>query len=131
MSYTPTEWTTGDTITAEKLNKIEGGIEDASSNSGGSELFIVEFSIVDSEINSDKTITEIISAAYSGKIVKGYYMNHFYDLYLCANSNVRAGTFASFVWEFGTNNYYISLLTLQSNTLEGWTERQYTLTSNT
>ena len=31
MSYTPTEWTTGDTITAEKLNKIEGGIESAES----------------------------------------------------------------------------------------------------
>lgn len=29
MSYTPTNWQTGDTITAEKLNKIESGIEDA------------------------------------------------------------------------------------------------------
>ena len=27
MSYTPTTWQTGDTITAEKLNKMEGGIE--------------------------------------------------------------------------------------------------------
>ncbi len=26
MSYTPTNWQTGDTITAEKLNKMEGGI---------------------------------------------------------------------------------------------------------
>lgn len=26
MSYTPTEWANGDIITAEKLNKIEGGI---------------------------------------------------------------------------------------------------------
>lgn len=29
MSYTPTQWQTGDTITAEKLNKMEGGIEAA------------------------------------------------------------------------------------------------------
>lgn len=29
MSYTPTSWAAGDTITAQKLNKIEGGIEDA------------------------------------------------------------------------------------------------------
>ena len=29
MSYTPTEWATGDTVTAEKLNKIEGGIASA------------------------------------------------------------------------------------------------------
>ena len=31
MSYTKTTWTRGDTITAEKLNKIENGIEAASS----------------------------------------------------------------------------------------------------
>lgn len=30
MSYTPTTWTTGDTITATKLNKIENGIASAS-----------------------------------------------------------------------------------------------------
>lgn len=29
MAYTPTEWETGDVITAEKLNKIEAGIGDA------------------------------------------------------------------------------------------------------
>ena len=29
MSYTPTTWTSGDAITAEKLNKIEGGVEAA------------------------------------------------------------------------------------------------------
>lgn len=29
MSYTPTTWATGDTITSEKLNKIETGIEEA------------------------------------------------------------------------------------------------------
>ena len=29
MSYTPTTWTTGDTITATKLNKIEQGIANA------------------------------------------------------------------------------------------------------
>ena len=29
MSYTPTNWATGDTVTAEKLNKMEQGIENA------------------------------------------------------------------------------------------------------
>ena len=28
MSYTPTQWQTGDTITAERLNNMESGIED-------------------------------------------------------------------------------------------------------
>lgn len=32
MAYTPTEWQTGDVVTAEKLNKIEGAIEECSSN---------------------------------------------------------------------------------------------------
>ena len=29
MAYTPTEWNCGDTITAEKMNKIEQGIADS------------------------------------------------------------------------------------------------------
>lgn len=37
MSYTPTTWTTGDTITASALNKIENGI----ANAGGGGLFHV------------------------------------------------------------------------------------------
>lgn len=36
MSYTPTSWTTGDTITASALNKIEQGIANAGSGGGGS-----------------------------------------------------------------------------------------------
>ena len=31
MSYTPTSWTTGDTITATKLNKLENGVANAGS----------------------------------------------------------------------------------------------------
>lgn len=34
MAYTPTSWQTGDTITAEKLNKMEGGIAAASAVGG-------------------------------------------------------------------------------------------------
>ena len=37
MSYTPTTWQTGDTITATKLNKIENGIANAG---GGFDAFI-------------------------------------------------------------------------------------------
>ena len=35
MSYTPTTWTTGDTITATKLNKIENGIASAGGGVSG------------------------------------------------------------------------------------------------
>lgn len=34
MSYTPTNWSTGDTITASSMNKIENGIANASSGIG-------------------------------------------------------------------------------------------------
>lgn len=31
MSYTPTTWRTGDTVTAQKMNKLENGVGDLSS----------------------------------------------------------------------------------------------------
>lgn len=36
MSYTPTEWNSGDIITAEKLNKLEDGVADANDVNVGS-----------------------------------------------------------------------------------------------
>ena len=35
MSYTPTSWSTGDTITAAAMNKIENGIANAGGGGGG------------------------------------------------------------------------------------------------
>lgn len=35
MSYTPTDWKTGDVITADKLNNMESGIVNAGSGGGG------------------------------------------------------------------------------------------------
>lgn len=42
MSYTPTTWTTGDTITATALNKIEQGIADAG---GGGYDLVIEYDV--------------------------------------------------------------------------------------
>ena len=60
MSYTPTTWNTGDTITPSALNKIEQGIANAGSalivqtlNTGGVETM-------------DKTVQEIYDAMSSG-----------------------------------------------------------------
>lgn len=71
MSYTPTEWATGDTITAEKLNKLEGGVAGA----GG--VFVVTYTItgewVEEEYvetySADKTLEEIWAAFDEGKPV--------------------------------------------------------------
>lgn len=64
MAYTPTTWTTGDTITASAMNKIENGIAGA----GGA-------LIVQSNNNSlDKTVQEIYDAISAGTQVLWVYM---------------------------------------------------------
>ena len=58
MSYTPTEWNTGDVVTAEKLNKLENGV----ASSGGGILITV----VNENFVLDKTARELKSAVESG-----------------------------------------------------------------
>lgn len=60
MSYTPTTWTTGDTITATAMNKIEQGI----ANAGG--VLICNSSVVNSVYTLDKTVQEIYNAMLAG-----------------------------------------------------------------
>ena len=68
MSYTPTNWDNGDVITAEKLNKIEQGISEASSGGSGGENFIVHLS--GENLVADKTFGEIAEEfAKSGLVV--------------------------------------------------------------
>lgn len=67
MAYTPTNWTTGDTITAAKLNKIEQGIADG----GGGGALVIEcnssfIDAIESNSSLDKTFEEIHTALSSG-----------------------------------------------------------------
>lgn len=59
MSYTPTVWANGDTITATKLNKIENGIADAGGGGGG--VLVV----TDTNGTLDATWQEIHDAGFS------------------------------------------------------------------
>lgn len=63
MSYTPTEWQTGDTITAEKLNKMENGIQNANNP------FIVTLTPTAQDFSGtmDKTVAEINAAYEAGQ----------------------------------------------------------------
>ena len=63
MTYTPTTWTTGDTITASALNKIEQGIADAGGGAGG---LVVNVMSVDGTLTMDATYAEIYEAMKSG-----------------------------------------------------------------
>lgn len=63
MSYTPTNWQTGDTITAERLNNMEGGIEIANNP------FIVNLTPTAQDFSGtmDKTVAEINAAYEAGR----------------------------------------------------------------
>lgn len=62
MSYTPTEWKSGDVITSENLNKLEQGVAAAGGGGGG----VLKVNITWNEDYStgtlDKTYAEILSA---------------------------------------------------------------------
>lgn len=64
MAYTPTVWETGDVITAEKLNKAEQGIAEASAGA-----FYCHFSYADGTWTCDKTIAQIMEAYDAGRSV--------------------------------------------------------------
>lgn len=71
MSYTPTTWTTGDTITASALNKIENGI----SNAGGEYDFDVVIRASDTNFTSVTTFTLVkgTASAVWNKLTNGEY----------------------------------------------------------
>lgn len=63
MSYTPTTWQTGDTITAEKLNNMESGIENVN------EPFVITCTPTAQDFSGvmDKTVAEINEAYEAGR----------------------------------------------------------------
>ena len=67
MAYTKQTWATGDTITAEKLNHMESGIED-------NNTFDVKLRQVGADAETtDKTYDEIVTAFTNGKVVRAYF----------------------------------------------------------
>ena len=65
MSYTPTEWVDGDIITAQKLNKMEGGI--AAAVCSNLKLEITDN--VETPIISNATYSDIAAAVENGGVV--------------------------------------------------------------
>ena len=61
MSYTPTEWKTGDIVTAQKLNKIETGI-------GGNHIEIINVVNDNGTMTKDKTFNEIFEIIQNGNL---------------------------------------------------------------
>ena len=63
MSYTPTEWKSGDVITSENLNKLEQGV--AAAGGGGGGVLAVGATMTETTITLDKTWKEIKDAPLS------------------------------------------------------------------
>ena len=72
MSYTPTTWTTGDTITASAMNKIEQGIANAGGGGGFSQYTAtssgggIELSCSYNDLVADITDGKMPYVVYSG-----------------------------------------------------------------
>lgn len=95
MSYTPTQWVTGDTVTAEKLNKMEAGIEAAVNP------FIVNLTPTAQDFSGtmDKTGAEITAAYEAGKnIIFRLWESStlFYDLQVTEASKTASDDVAKF-----------------------------------
>lgn len=97
MSYTPTNWETGDTITAEKLNKLEQGVANAGGSTGGGVLVVHD---VDGTL--DKTWQEIMDAPLA--IIKEVGEDYAFLKYLVsaeADIDLYLVTFADFASALG------------------------------
>ena len=95
MSYTPTTWQTGDTVTAELLNKMEGGIELAA------DPFVVNLTPTAQDFSGtmDKTGAEITAAYEAGKnIIFRLWESStlFYDLQVTMASKLASDDVAKF-----------------------------------
>lgn len=67
-SYVKHNWVCGDVLTADLLNHMESGIEDAGSSD--SEVFYVDITPVGSGYQASKTAAEIYQAYTEGKVIK-------------------------------------------------------------
>lgn len=101
MAYTPTNWQTGDVITAEKLNKLEGGVAD----SFAPFIVNVSFDPDTQEYSTDKTYAEVYSALENKNV---FYIIH-------GDRGLVISCTVAFVDNGGTDDY-IYIITVDSVT---------------
>ena len=92
MPYTPHQWEVGDVITAERLNDIESGIQEAAESGGGYDI-IISTTEFDSE-SSHYTVEHMDWASVKAKVLAGelvtgmLYIHYNYDEYVDGDTNV-------------------------------------------
>ncbi len=121
MSYTPTNWQSGDTITSEKLNKIENGIASADG-------YRIDITISGSTVTADyngATLTEIATAYADDPSTEILAVVHGADTYetrqamvLHASYDASWGDmassldFISFIYDQADDKYFVRRITL-------------------
>lgn len=87
MSYTPTTWATGDTVTSTKLNNMETGIQNA-------QVLLVTLTTQDMQnFTSDKTFNEISTAFSQGKMIFLTMLNGIVIMPICGCTNFNGAIF--------------------------------------
>lgn len=76
MSYTPTSWNTGDTITAAAMNKIENGIANAGATIITVPLTDTGAAYISPSGSGDLSWNDIAAAFESGSVVRLVYENN-------------------------------------------------------
>lgn len=113
MTYTPTEWQTGDIVTAEKLNNLENGVLSASG--GGVEcVTVTKGNLADGEetvydCTTDKTFAELAEAYESGKFLvckytEGYEYDQSYTVIPLSYVSVNQETHKPSTFHFGQSD---------------------------
>ena len=115
MSYTPTNWQTGDTVTAERLNKMEQGIAAAA------DPFIVNLTPTAQDLSGtmDKTPAEIYEAFQAGKKIKGIVagMGSTIDFTAFVESNGAVNCQASFVYSINGTPVLMNIITNRASSI--------------
>lgn len=105
MSYTPSTWAKGDTITAAKLNNMESGIS-------GAQAYMVGLNFDnDNNVTLDKTWQEILDAAAAGKYVivfKADENNAIYSPLLSISGGTGMGPYTIDIWFVGVTMSFIA-----------------------
>lgn len=79
MSYIPTSWSTGDTITASALNKIENGI----ANAGSGYDFVItadwndDYGQYENYSLESGTYSNLVTAIQNGTIIRGLFVGDY------------------------------------------------------
>ena len=130
MSYTKQTWSTGDTVTAAKLNHMEDGIAEAGGGSSGGGAFVVnvtvqyDFDEHGYTVSScDKNAEEIVTAVNGGSIVFAIVSNPeasplMLQLYTFSYDNLSGSYSTNFVAVVPSGTYYA----LEIDTQDGETQ---------